>query len=142
MGEAERTPGATTMGGFTLIEVVVALALLATVMTAVFAVHGGGLRNLARAEEGERAAIIADGLLAQLGTATPVQPNGHLEGRAGDYLWTIEQTPYKETRGLPPPLDALVQVRIAVARPGRLPFELVTLKFPTPPPTPARAVAP
>ena len=115
--------------GFTLIEVVVALALLAIVMTTVFQLQSSALSNLARADEGERAAIIADGLLAQLATVQPLRPGERRAGRAGDYLWAIETGPYPGAEAAGPRPDPLLEVRIAVAKPGRATFELLTLRL-------------
>ena len=133
MGDSCRA-GAGPQAGFTLVEVVVALALLAIVMTTVFRLQSSALLWLARADEGERAAIIADGLLAQLGIGQPLRPGERTAGRAGDYLWTIETAPYAGTEPAGPRPDRLVQVRIAVGSPGRPAFELVTLRLASGPP--------
>lgn len=77
--------------GFTLIEVVVALTILGLILIVIFRIFGTGLTGLARADELQRAAIVAEGLAAQLDTLpTPLRMGGTLSGETDDgYRWRI-----------------------------------------------------
>ena len=63
--------------GFTLLEVMVALAVLAMSLTAVSDVVGGALQNHLRARQLEVATMLAR---AKLGPRGGGPPRGHLEG--------------------------------------------------------------
>jgi general secretion pathway protein I len=77
--------------GFTLLEVMLALALLALAMGLLLAMLSGGLRQVAVAERETEAALHAQSILDSLGTLEPVVP-GHKEGETADkrYRWTLD----------------------------------------------------
>lgn len=94
-----------TQGGFTLIEVIVAFALLALALTLLLGTLSGATRQVRQAEDGTRAALHAQSLLAQLGVGEPLQPGrqqGQLDG--GRYQWTLQVAPYRD------PLAARAQI--------------------------------
>lgn len=86
--------------GFTLIEVLVALAVLGTVLATVLGMVSGQLRRIARGDEQVTLALFADNLLARADVDLGAGPTA--SGELADGLrWTIERTPY-----LLPPLPA------------------------------------
>lgn len=79
--------------GFTLVEVMVALAVLALTAAAVFPQFGGALRLGAAAERERAALLVAQSVLAAVG-AGPLPPGGIAEGAAGDgWVWRVGLRP-------------------------------------------------
>lgn len=72
-------------GGFTLIEVLVALVVLATTVVAVLQLFGGGLRLARAAGDHSDAALIASARLADLEPGPLTE--GTMEGVDGPYRW-------------------------------------------------------
>ena len=120
--------------GFTLIEVVVALTILGLVLTVIFRIFGTGMTGMARADMLQRAAIVAEGLAAQLDTAaTPLRLGSTLSGDTDDgYQWRIvadrwDEAP-RQTVTLGSRQARLARLRIAVEPPASGPrFEMTTL---------------
>lgn len=81
--------------GFTLIEVVVAFALLALALTFLLASLSGATRQIRVASDSSRATLHAQSLLAQVGVGETLQP-GRRQGTfdAGRYRWVLEIAPY------------------------------------------------
>ncbi|NIJ67803.1 type II secretion system protein XpsI [Xanthomonas sp. 60] len=85
--------------GFTLLEVLVAFALLALALTLLLGTLSGAARQVAEADQRTRAVLLAQSLMAGLGVEAPLQ-EGTREGRWDDgaYSWTLEVAPYAEPR--------------------------------------------
>ncbi|MGV8960535.1 MAG: type II secretion system protein XpsI [Stenotrophomonas sp.] len=83
--------------GFSLIEVIVAFALLALALTLLLGSLSGAARQVRRADDVSRATLHAQSLLAQLGVDQPLQA-GQREGEweQGRYRWRLELTPFTE----------------------------------------------
>ncbi|WP_051249368.1 type IV pilus modification PilV family protein [Inquilinus limosus] len=119
--------------GFTLIEVVVALTLLGLILTVIFRIYGTGLTGMARADGLQRAAIVAEGLAAQLDTAArPLRPGDTLSGETDDgYRWRIVADRWAEaprrTVALGGRRVQLARLRIAVEGAAGRRFEMTTL---------------
>jgi general secretion pathway protein I len=81
--------------GFTLIEVVVAFALLALALTFLLGSLSGATRQIRMANDSGRATLHAQSLLAQLGVGEILRP-GQKQGtfEQGRYRWTLEVAPY------------------------------------------------
>ena len=81
--------------GFTLIEVVVAFALLALALTFLLSSLSGATRQVRIASDSSRAALHAQSLLAQVGVGEVLQP-GSRQGNfdAGRYRWVLQVAPY------------------------------------------------
>jgi general secretion pathway protein I len=77
-------------GGFTLLEVLVALVVLATVGVAVLQLFGGGLRLARTAGDHAAAALLASARLADLEPG-PLTEDA-TEGTDGPYRWTRRVT--------------------------------------------------
>ena len=83
--------------GFTLIEVIVAFAILALGLTILLGILSGATKQVRWADDAGRAALHAQSLLAQQGVAVPLAP-GRSEGEfeAGRYRWTLDVEPWRD----------------------------------------------
>jgi general secretion pathway protein I len=87
--------------GFTLIEVLVALAVLAITFGFAFRALSGGFDWLDRSERGRTGLLLAETTLARVGHDIALQ-DGQITGRTADgFSWTLETTPYGDVSRLP-----------------------------------------
>jgi general secretion pathway protein I len=85
--------------GFTLVEVLVALAILALTFTFACRALSGGLGRLTDDSRSERAVLLARSQLALVGHEIALS-DGQIDGRASDgYSWKIRITPYARAVG-------------------------------------------
>ena len=85
--------------GFTLLEVLVAVAILAVALTALFQAFAGGLGGVQQAEAATRAGLIARSLLDRVGADLPLV-QGVRQGDAADgYSWSLGIVPRRERNG-------------------------------------------
>jgi general secretion pathway protein I len=118
-------------GGFTLLEVLVALVVLSTTVVAALQLFGGGLRLARTAGDHTEAALLASAKLADLEPGALTE--GQIDGTDGPYRWTRRVT--LDPALLPIEADSPETLRIRLARvsvevrwgQGRR-FELVTLR--------------
>lgn len=89
--------------GFSLLEVMLAFALLAVSLGILIAILGGGLTQVRTAADASEATLHAQSLLDQLGVLEPIEP-GHGEGESEDgrFRWTLEISEAED----PAPVDA------------------------------------
>lgn len=107
--------------GYTLIEVLVAFAVLALALTLLLGTLSGASRQVRWSADAGRAALHAESLLAQTGVGEVLQP-GRRDGdfEDGRYRWQLEIAPYDDpTRPPQPVLDPfspqLMRLRLQVA---------------------------
>ena len=83
--------------GFTLIEVIIAFALLALALTLLLGSLSGAARQIRTADDSGRATLHAQSLLAQLGVGEILRP-GRKQGvfEKGRYRWALEVEPYTD----------------------------------------------
>ena len=83
--------------GYTLIEVIVAFAILAMGLTILLGILSGATQQVRWADDAGRAALHAESLLAQAGIGEPLQ-RGHTEGdfENGRYRWTLDVEPWRD----------------------------------------------
>lgn len=94
----ERLRGADRARGFTLIEVLVAFAILALALGVLLQVFSGGLENARVSEAYTTAALLAESKLAAVGAEEPLA-EGQSEGRFDDrFRWRVDVRPYEEGR--------------------------------------------
>jgi general secretion pathway protein I len=77
--------------GYTLIEVIVAFALLAAALTLLLGTLSGAARQVRGSADAGRAALYAQSLMSQVGVGEPLKPgtkNGELED--GRYRWSLD----------------------------------------------------
>ena len=107
--------------GYTLLEVIVAFALLAMALTLLLGSLSGAARQVRWSSDAGRAALYAQSLMDQVGVGQPVRPgqrSGEFEN--GRYRWTLGIAPWRDAQ-LPAsnqPIDPnamrLVEVQLAV----------------------------
>jgi general secretion pathway protein I len=85
-------------GGFTLIETLVALAILAIALGFAFRMFSGALLSLAGSEHEQMALILAQSTLDRVGRDIELR-DGDLAGQTSDgYRWRLSMTPYDAGR--------------------------------------------
>lgn len=91
------------MRGYTLLEVLVAFAVLALALTLLLGTLSGGTRQVRWSADAGRAALHAQSLLADVGVGAVLEA-GRREGVFDDgrYRWSLEVAPWVEP-GRPPP---------------------------------------
>lgn len=121
------TPTDPRQAGFTLLETLVALMLLALVLVPAYSLMAGGARAGRAVERRAQGQAIAEAQLAALGVERRLAP-GRYDGEGGGYRWTLTISPRTDA-----PFDAAGQrgmaayrVRIAVAD-GRGPLVDLTV---------------
>lgn len=109
--------------GFTLIEALVALAILGVALAAVLRAYGAGFRSAERAEMQTHALLLAESRLAEA-AATLTAP-GESRGVAGGYAWRVTAAPFP-VEGV---VEPLLRIEVRVAAPGGAEASLVTLRL-------------
>ena len=134
--------------GYTLIEVIVAFALLALALTLLLGTLSGAVRQVRWSGDAGRAALHAQSLLDTVGVGPPLQPgssDGELED--GRYRWALAITPWDEP--LPsdvpraaPGANRLYEVVLSMQWGGGGPRERLELRSLRLAPAPVEAVRP
>jgi prepilin-type N-terminal cleavage/methylation domain-containing protein len=99
-------------GGFTLLEVLVALVVLSTAVVAILQLFGGGLRLARTAGDHADAALLAGAKLADLEPGPLTE--GATDGTDGPYSWTRRVTLAPDL--LPVEPESLEAGRVRLAR--------------------------
>lgn len=88
--------------GYTLIEVIVAFAVLALGLTLLLGTLSGATRQVRWSGDASRATLYAQTLLDQMGVGEVLQP-GTREGafEDGRYRWRMDVTPYRDPQAAP-----------------------------------------
>lgn len=103
--------------GFTLLEVLVAFAILSLTLLVVFRIYSTGFRSIAAADWKLQAVEIAKSKLAGIGIETPLAP-GIISGTAdGGYAWQLSVSPYVASGAANATSNNLFLVEVAVAPP-------------------------
>lgn len=101
--------------GFTLLEVLVALAILALALSAIYQAFAGGLQNETTGRRYAGATILAESRLAGIGAEYQAQ-TGHWTGTTQDgYRWSVEMRPMAHAvRPVDSHLPQLLEVEVRV----------------------------
>ena len=106
-------------GGYSLIEVIVAFALLALALTLLLGTLSGATRQVRWSGDAGRAALHAQSLLDTVGVGEPLQP-GRRDGEFDDgrYRWSLQVEPWVEpvpaNVAAAPAADRLYELRLSV----------------------------
>lgn len=108
-----------TEAGFTLIETLVAFAVLALAMIALFRAVTGGLESVRRAEQQALAVELAQSLLDGAGRERPLAPGTSSGASVTGYRWDVTVAPYEAGRARSAaPRVAAYWVAVTVRWPG------------------------
>ncbi len=95
--------------GFTLLELTVALAIVAVVALAVFQLQDQGFRSFLRTRQITSAAMVAQDILAEAQLALPSTGRGRIETSEGEeFIWERVVV----STGFPGVLDVRVRIRL------------------------------
>lgn len=110
-----RARGCRSQGGFSLIEVVVALAIVSLMLGTIYQVSNGAVRSTVRTDNYLRALAMAQSRLAEA-SAMPVLKVGTVIGSADGVAWSRSVKPYAAPP--PSPETRLYQVSVIATRSG------------------------
>ncbi len=117
--------------GFTLLEILVAFAILAVALTAVLQAFGGGLESVRRADAAALSLAKARSLLERVGTELAIAP-GVLSGGEEEAGWSVSiarsKSPLDRVKGFGRRY-ALYEVTVTVTAPGAAPVSLATVRL-------------
>lgn len=107
--------------GFTLIEVIVAMAIIALVLPLAVQAMTDSTRQADRTVTERKAVILAQSIMAQLGSTIALDPAHPPEGVAAGLRWgvTVERRPGRPGRAPSPGQPDLLDVGIVVTKDGR-----------------------
>ena len=105
--------------GYSLIEVIIAFALLAVALTLLLGSLSGAAKQVRVSGSNGRAALYAQSLLAEQGVAEPLQP-GRSSGSSEDgrYHWQLQVQPYQDPHlapGTSPGPVSLMQLDLRIS---------------------------
>lgn len=106
--------------GYTLIEVIVAFALLAAALTLLLGTLSGAARQVRGSADAGRAALYAQSLMSQVGVGEPLEPgtrNGDFED--GRFRWSLDVRRWSDPAQPPtalvdPAAPRLLEVRLGI----------------------------
>ena len=122
------TSSARRQGGFTILELLVAFAIMAISLGMLYRASGGSVRAVGDMEHYQRATVLAESILAM---RDAIPEEGWTEaGRVAGFDWRVESAPYP-TDVSGPTVTPLHEIRVVVSWPqgGRMrQLELATLR--------------
>jgi general secretion pathway protein I len=117
--------------GFTLIEALAAIVILALALSALLSAHDTGLRGASAIDDHLQARLLAQSLLAQRSLDRVAQASPS-QGRSGRFAWSVSIVPYDGAGGTlhqQPGNWVLHELTVTVAWPPRRQIQLSTLRL-------------
>ena len=128
--------------GYTLVEVIIAFALLALALTLLLGTLSGASKQVRWADDAGRASLHAQSLIDQLGVGEPLaigRKQGDFEN--GRYRWQLEVQPWRDPAQLPDqpqdlsaPVLMAVDLRVAWGEAANQQLQVSTLRLVQPEP--------
>jgi type II secretion system protein I len=110
-GSTDQPFNRSTEAGFTLLEVIVATAIMAIAVIGLLALISGSLANAARVKEYDRAAMLARHQMGELLVSDPLPLGAELSGKFDDATgWQARAVPYEVPS--PPQIGQPMLVRV------------------------------
>ncbi len=131
VGSALRLTQPTGSRGFTLIEALAAIVILALSLSALLSAHDTGLRGASSIDDHLQARLLAQSLLAQRSLDRVVQASPS-QGRSGRFAWSVSLVPYAGAGGTlhrQPGNWMLHELTVTVAWPPHRQIQLSTLRL-------------
>ena len=116
--------------GFTLLEALIAIVILALSLSALLQLYSTGLRGVANIDDHLRARLLAQSVMAEMSYDRRLRP-GRLQGRADQFAWTLSVTPFDDGQPAPqqPGPWTLHRLALTVTWPQGRRIELQTLRL-------------
>jgi general secretion pathway protein I len=116
--------------GFTLLEALIAIVILALSLSALLSVYSTGLRGIAAIDSNLRARLLAQSVMAEVSYDRALRP-GKLQGRSDEFAWALSITPFEEAEPTPRQAGpwAVHQLVLTVSWPHGRRIELQTLRM-------------
>lgn len=126
--DASNDQDACAQGGFTLLETLVGLTILAVALTALFGAYADGTKAALTSNRYAGAQVMAQSLLAHA-TANRDRPAPRSSGTSAGYRWRVVARPVEQVVGATPNDTrwSLYRIRVTVAWDRNREFELSTL---------------
>jgi general secretion pathway protein I len=107
--------------GFTLLEVVVAVAILGMAATALFGLFSGSLFNLRKIEEVHRYQLAAEDVMQRVLSLSSLPADGRAEGTLDEIegRWVAVISPYVPMTLEEKPSQAVMKIDVEMVFPGR-----------------------
>jgi prepilin-type N-terminal cleavage/methylation domain-containing protein len=128
--ESRRQPSTEPEAGFSLLETLCALAILAIALTGLFQAHSAGLRATSAADDYAQARILAHSVLASALAAGPGILPAPATGQDGALRWSLRVAEARDSwAAVTSDKWRLHHIRVAVELPGSRRIELRGLKL-------------
>jgi general secretion pathway protein I len=85
----------TRSAGFTLLEALIAITILAVSLSALLSLYSTGLRGVSAIDGNMRARLLAQSVMAEMSHDRALRP-GQSQGRSEEFTWTLTVAPYEE----------------------------------------------
>lgn len=115
--------------GFTLLEALIAITILALSLSALLSLYNTGLRGVAAIDGNMRARLLAQSVMAEMSHERALK-SGKAQGRSDQFTWTLTVAPYEEPEpGQQRSPWALHHLVVTVSWPHGRQIELQTLRM-------------
>ena len=88
-------PASRASDGFTLLEALIAITILALSLSALLSLYSTGLRGVASIDDHMRARLLAQSVMAELSYDRGLRP-GRVQGHSDPFTWSLTVTPFEE----------------------------------------------
>jgi general secretion pathway protein I len=119
-----------TARGFTLLEVLIAIVVLALSLSALMQSHSAGLRGIGVLDDHLQARLLAQSVMAELGSDRALRP-GTLRGGFDKFAWTLSIAPLEDLQAARSSAGAwtLYKLVLQVSWPRHRQIELQTVRM-------------